>query len=229
MVVSKLNEEMLAQIADITGGAYVRSSKQSIGRRDREEHQRNGAERVVGDALRNSTNSTNTCCSRQSCCCCWRSSCCSTAAIHSWRTSTSSGITYFGKRILSVKKYGKGGRIIVSPFGPLFGAIKDKRESGRREGSSCQYLTIKQTGKRLDITRCTHGPPLQKSLRGNFKQKSGEVQQKSSILLYLKRSLSSFKPISLKPCHEKILLMIVPLMALIRMLIRHYGHQKQTG
>lgn len=31
MVVSKLNEEMLAQIADITGGAYVRSSKQSIG------------------------------------------------------------------------------------------------------------------------------------------------------------------------------------------------------
>lgn len=31
MVVSKLNEEMLKQIADITGGAYVRSSKQSIG------------------------------------------------------------------------------------------------------------------------------------------------------------------------------------------------------
>ena len=31
MVVSKLNEEMLARIADITGGAYVRSSKQSIG------------------------------------------------------------------------------------------------------------------------------------------------------------------------------------------------------
>lgn len=31
MVVSKLNEEMLAQIAEITGGAYVRSSKQSIG------------------------------------------------------------------------------------------------------------------------------------------------------------------------------------------------------
>lgn len=31
MVVSKLNEEMLAKIADITGGAYVRSSKQSIG------------------------------------------------------------------------------------------------------------------------------------------------------------------------------------------------------
>ena len=31
MVVSKLTEEMLAQIADITGGAYVRSSKQSIG------------------------------------------------------------------------------------------------------------------------------------------------------------------------------------------------------
>ena len=31
VVVSKLNEEMLAQIADITGGAYVRSSKQSIG------------------------------------------------------------------------------------------------------------------------------------------------------------------------------------------------------
>lgn len=31
MVVSKLNEEMLSQIAEITGGAYVRSSKQSIG------------------------------------------------------------------------------------------------------------------------------------------------------------------------------------------------------
>ena len=31
MVVSKLNEEMLAQIADITGGAYVRATKQSIG------------------------------------------------------------------------------------------------------------------------------------------------------------------------------------------------------
>ncbi|MBD5068190.1 MAG: VWA domain-containing protein [Alistipes sp.] len=31
MVVSKLNEEMLAEIADITGGLYVRSSKQSIG------------------------------------------------------------------------------------------------------------------------------------------------------------------------------------------------------
>ncbi|WP_418991065.1 VWA domain-containing protein [Alistipes sp.] len=31
MVVSKLNEEMLSQIADLTGGAYVRSSKQSIG------------------------------------------------------------------------------------------------------------------------------------------------------------------------------------------------------
>ena len=31
MVVSKLNEEMLVQIAEITGGAYVRSSKQSIG------------------------------------------------------------------------------------------------------------------------------------------------------------------------------------------------------
>lgn len=31
MVVSKLGEEMLTQIAEITGGAYVRSSKQSIG------------------------------------------------------------------------------------------------------------------------------------------------------------------------------------------------------
>ena len=31
MVVSKLNEEMLAKIADITGGAYVRATKQSIG------------------------------------------------------------------------------------------------------------------------------------------------------------------------------------------------------
>lgn len=31
MVVSKLNEEMLAQIADLTGGAYVRSTKQDIG------------------------------------------------------------------------------------------------------------------------------------------------------------------------------------------------------
>ena len=31
MVVSKLNEQMLARIADITGGAYVRASKQSIG------------------------------------------------------------------------------------------------------------------------------------------------------------------------------------------------------
>lgn len=31
MVVSKLNEEMLAQIADLTGGAYVRATKQSIG------------------------------------------------------------------------------------------------------------------------------------------------------------------------------------------------------
>ena len=31
MVVSKLNEEMLAEIADITGGAYVRASKQSLG------------------------------------------------------------------------------------------------------------------------------------------------------------------------------------------------------
>ncbi len=31
MVVSKLNEEMLGKIAEITGGAYVRSSKQSIG------------------------------------------------------------------------------------------------------------------------------------------------------------------------------------------------------
>ncbi|MEG2366128.1 MAG: VWA domain-containing protein [Alistipes sp.] len=31
MVVSKLNEEMLQQIADQTGGAYVRASKQSIG------------------------------------------------------------------------------------------------------------------------------------------------------------------------------------------------------
>jgi len=31
MVVSKLNEEMLARIAEITGGAYVRSSKQSVG------------------------------------------------------------------------------------------------------------------------------------------------------------------------------------------------------
>ncbi len=31
MVVSKLNEEMLQQIADITGGVYVRSTKQSIG------------------------------------------------------------------------------------------------------------------------------------------------------------------------------------------------------
>ncbi len=31
MVVSKLNEKMLSEIADLTGGAYVRSSKQSIG------------------------------------------------------------------------------------------------------------------------------------------------------------------------------------------------------
>lgn len=31
MVVSKLNEEMLAQIADLTGGAYVRATKQDIG------------------------------------------------------------------------------------------------------------------------------------------------------------------------------------------------------
>lgn len=31
MVVSKLDEAMLAQIAEVTGGAYVRSSKQSIG------------------------------------------------------------------------------------------------------------------------------------------------------------------------------------------------------
>lgn len=31
MVVSKLGEEMLSQIAEITGGAYVRASKQSIG------------------------------------------------------------------------------------------------------------------------------------------------------------------------------------------------------
>ncbi len=31
IVVSKLNEEMLSQIAEVTGGAYVRSSKQSIG------------------------------------------------------------------------------------------------------------------------------------------------------------------------------------------------------
>ncbi len=31
MVVSKLNEEMLARIADISGGAYVRATKQSIG------------------------------------------------------------------------------------------------------------------------------------------------------------------------------------------------------
>ncbi|MCM1151158.1 MAG: VWA domain-containing protein [Alistipes sp.] len=31
MVVSKLDEEMLSRIAEITGGAYVRSSKQSIG------------------------------------------------------------------------------------------------------------------------------------------------------------------------------------------------------
>ena len=31
MVVSKLNEEMLAQIADVTGGAYVRATKQDIG------------------------------------------------------------------------------------------------------------------------------------------------------------------------------------------------------
>ena len=31
MVVSKLNERMLAEIAEITDGAYVRSSKQSIG------------------------------------------------------------------------------------------------------------------------------------------------------------------------------------------------------
>lgn len=31
MVVSKLNEEMLASIADISGGAYVRSSKQAVG------------------------------------------------------------------------------------------------------------------------------------------------------------------------------------------------------
>lgn len=31
MVVSKLNEEMLAQIADLTGGTYVRATKQDIG------------------------------------------------------------------------------------------------------------------------------------------------------------------------------------------------------
>lgn len=31
MVVSKLNEKMLSEIAELTGGAYVRSSKQSIG------------------------------------------------------------------------------------------------------------------------------------------------------------------------------------------------------
>ncbi|WP_288893340.1 VWA domain-containing protein [uncultured Alistipes sp.] len=31
MVVSKLNEKMLAEIADLTGGVYVRSTKQSIG------------------------------------------------------------------------------------------------------------------------------------------------------------------------------------------------------
>lgn len=31
MVVSKLNEEMLARIAELTGGAYVRATKQSIG------------------------------------------------------------------------------------------------------------------------------------------------------------------------------------------------------
>lgn len=31
IVVSKLNEEMLSQIADLTGGAYVRASKQSLG------------------------------------------------------------------------------------------------------------------------------------------------------------------------------------------------------
>lgn len=31
MVVSKLNEKMLAEIAELTGGAYVRASKQSIG------------------------------------------------------------------------------------------------------------------------------------------------------------------------------------------------------
>ncbi|MEE0827905.1 MAG: hypothetical protein U0L86_01975, partial [Alistipes finegoldii] len=49
------------------------------------------------------------------------------------------------------------------PFA-AFGAIKDKRNPVWCEGSPCQYLTIKQTGKRLYITRCTPGSPPSEEL-----------------------------------------------------------------
>ena len=55
------------------------------------------------------------------------------------------------------------------------------------------------------------------------------MQQKSSILLYLKRSLSSFKPISLKPCHEKNSSDDCAANGTDRMFVRRYGHPKTVG
>lgn len=76
----------------------------------------------------------------------------------------------------------------------------NKKTSVNPDGGTARRVNInnKQTDKGLYTTRCTPDLPLQKSLQGNFKQNPEKMQQKSSILLYLKRSLSSFKPISLQ-------------------------------
>ena len=52
MVVSKLNEQMLEQIASTTGGAYVRATKQSIGLDEIVKYRRYGEERPCYGALR---------------------------------------------------------------------------------------------------------------------------------------------------------------------------------
>ncbi len=73
MVVSKLNEEMLMQIAEATGGAYVRANEAGHRPRRGGPHparstrwSRPNSRRSVS---RSTTNSTSTCSSQPSCCC----------------------------------------------------------------------------------------------------------------------------------------------------------------
>ena len=88
MVVSKLDEKMLSEVAGITGGAYVRSTKQSIGL-DEIVKSINEMEQTELSMMRfEEFNEQYHTCSSQRSCCCWRSSCCSTAATRCWRTST---------------------------------------------------------------------------------------------------------------------------------------------
>ena len=89
MVVSKLDEKMLQEIARITGGAYIRATKQSIGL-DEIVRAINDMEQSELSTVRFEEYNSSSTSSRSPSRCCSSNSGCSTAAIRCWRVSTSS-------------------------------------------------------------------------------------------------------------------------------------------